>query len=451
MTGNEFDKAFRCEGDVNFSEQRESWNKKVSPTRAGETLLDDSRYFLHQALSTPCLDTLDNAEGIYLYAQSGEKYMDFHGNNVHQLGYKNPYILERIKKQMDILPFCPRRYTNQVAVDCAKELTSLLPEEMNRVLFMPGGTLAIGTALKLARYVTGKFRVISAWDSFHGASLDAISVGGEAQFHQGMGPLLPGVEHIPPYESKGIFQGKDELFYADYLEYVLQKESDVGAFVIETIRNTDVQIPSKAYWKRIREICDKYGVMLILDEIPIAFGRTGKMFAFEHFDIEPDILCLGKGMGGGIFPMAAIVAKDRYNIASQISLGHYTHEKSPLGCAAAMAVMNYIQEYDILAKVERDAVYMRSLLMDLKTRHKCVGDIRGIGLLWAVDLTREDGSPDLELAERVLYACLRRGLSFKISKGYTIQLSPPLIIEREQLAEAIHILDEVLDSCQKDR
>lgn len=298
----EQENTFRCEGDVNFSSERKVWDHEISLTAAKKIVSADSSYFLHQALSTPCLDALDRAKGIYLYAESGRKYMDFHGNNVHQLGYGNPYIVNRVKEQMDRLPFCPRRYTNAVAVECAFRLTELLPNDLNRVLFMPGGTLAVGAALKLARYVTGKFKVISTWDAFHGASLDAISVGGEAQFQQGMGALLPGVEHIPPYESKGVFIDKNSLLYADYLEYVLQKNGDVGAFIVETIRNTDVQIPPKAYWSRVREICDKYGVLLILDEIPTALGRTGRMFTFEHYDIEPDILCLGKGLGGAFFP-----------------------------------------------------------------------------------------------------------------------------------------------------
>ncbi len=153
---------------------------------------------------------------------------------------------------------------------------------------------------------------------------------------------------------RGVFETDNDSIYADYLEYVVQKEGDIGAFIIETIRNTDVQIPSLAYWKRVREICDKYNILLILDEIPIAFGRSGKMFAFEHFGIEPDIICIGKGMGGGIFPMAGIVVRESFNIAKDISLGHYTHEKSPLGCVATLATIEYIEQNNILLKVQED-------------------------------------------------------------------------------------------------
>lgn len=318
---------FINEGDINATASRQEWERTQYAT-ALPLLREDAGCFLHQSLSSPCLDVIEKAEGIYLYAKSGRTYMDFHGNNVHQLGHANPFIVTKLKKQMDNLCFCPRRFTNEVAIECAKTLTQYMPSDLKRVLFAPAGTLAIGMALKIARIVTGKRKAISVWDSFHGASLDAISVGGEAQFQAQMGALLPGIEHIPPFmKTGGIFSRENELLYADYLEYVIRKSGEVGAFVVETIRNTDVQIPGKAYWKRIREICDRYNVLLILDEIPIAFGRTGKMFAFEHFDIEPDILCLGKGMGGGIIPMAGVITREKFNVAGHVSLGHYTHEK----------------------------------------------------------------------------------------------------------------------------
>jgi 4-aminobutyrate aminotransferase len=380
---------------------------------------------------------------------SGNSYLDFHGNNVHQLGHRNAYIIERIKKQMEILPFSPRRFTNDPAIQCARMLGNLLPSDLNRSLFAPAGTLAVGMALKLARVVTGKHKIVSLWDSFHGASMDAISAGGEAQFRKKIGPLLSGVERIPPPMKGGIFPGDDSA-YADYLEYVIRKEGDIGAFIVETIRNTDVQIPSGTYWKKVREICDKYGVLLILDEIPIAFGRTGKMFAFEHFDIEPDIICLGKGMGGGIFPMAGIVTRDRYNVAEDISLGHYTHEKSPLGCVATMATLDYMQEFHVLKKVQVDGIWFGKMLFELKKKYDFIGDVRGIGLLWGIEIVKEQTAfkPDNHRAESILYECLRLGLSFKVSKGNVIQLSPPLTITREELEEAIHVLEKAFMSSQ---
>lgn len=440
----------RTEGDINLSEARRDWYAVMSDPETVSYLEEDAEHFLHQSLSTPCLDVLASCEGIYLTDIQGKTYMDFHGNNVHQLGYRNPYIIEKLKEQLDILPFSPRRYTNVPAIELAKKLGSLLPGNLNRVLFAPGGTSAISMALKLARVVTGKHKVVSLWDSFHGASLDAISAGGELDFRKDMGPLMPGVERIPPpmtYRGPFANTGNGDLAYADYLEYVIEKEGDIGAFLIETIRNTDVQIPSQAYWDRVREICTKHKVLLILDEIPIAFGRTGKMFAFEHYDIEPDIICLGKGLGGGVMPMAAIVARDTHNIAQSVSLGHFTHEKSPLGSVAALAMLDYMEQNHILEKVQEDAVFMASELQKLQDKFPLIGDVRGVGLLWGIELVRDKDTKEkaVKEAEIVMYECLKNGLSFKVSQGNVLQLSPPLIISREQLREALLILENALE------
>jgi len=324
----------RGEGDLNITEARQEWRNKNIDAETAKLLEEDEKYFFHQSLSTPCLSVISECEGIYLTDLNGKKYMDFHGNNVHQVGFRNQFVVDRLKQQLDILPFTTRRYTNIPSIELAKKLTSLAPGNLNKVLFAPGGTSANGIALKMARMITGKFKVISMWDSFHGASLDAISVGGEALFRKNMGPLLTGIEHVPPPTSyRGLWndeKNNDHLKYADYIEYVVEKEGDIGAIMAETVRNTDVQIPSKAYWKRVREICDRHNILLILDEIPICLGRTGKMFAFENFDIVPDMVTMGKGLGAGIIPFAAVIGKDEFDIAPEKALGHYTFEKSPL-------------------------------------------------------------------------------------------------------------------------
>jgi 4-aminobutyrate aminotransferase len=437
------------EGDVNFSEARKNWLSTLNSTTT-KMLDKDAEVFLHQSLSTPCLDVLESCEGIYLTDTNGKKYMDFHGNNVHQIGYRNKYVIDKVKQMMDVLPFSPRRYTNPIAIEFAEKLTSLLPRPLNRVLFAPGGTSAIGIALKLARVVTGKHKVVSFTDSFHGASLDAIAIGGEAQFKKYMGHLLPEALNIDqPVHYRNIFDDGDDAHYADAFEQLLISDGQIGAFIAETVRNTDVQVPSNAYWKRIREICTKHHVLLILDEIPIAFGRTGKMFAFEHYDIEPDIICLGKGLGAGIIPFAAMVAREEFNIATDVALGHYTHEKSPLGCAAAMAMLEFIGQNKILEKVNEDEQFMKAELAKLKEKHRIIGDVRGIGLLWGIELVKDRGSKEkaVEEAEKVMYQCLQNGLSFKVSQGNVLQLSPPLIITRDELKKAIAVVDDAIASC----
>ncbi|MBE4163056.1 aspartate aminotransferase family protein [Vibrio parahaemolyticus] len=455
MTQNIKPTHFRSEGDVNTTPARQAWNASMDDERTQALLKRDSEVFLHQAMSTPCLDTLEAAEGIYIQDATGKKYMDFHGNNVHQLGYGHPHVIKRVQEQIAKLPFSPRRFTNETAIECAEKLTQICGGELNRVLFAPGGTSAVGMALKLARHTTGNYKVVSLWDSFHGASLDAISVGGEACFRQGMGPLKAGVERIPPAVSyRGAFPVADgsDVHYADYLEYVIEKEGGVGAFIAEAVRNTDVQVPSKAYWKRIREICDKHNVMLIIDDIPNGMGRSGEWFTYQAYDIEPDMLCIGKGLGGGLVPIAAMVTKDKYNTAEQISMGHYTHEKSPIGCAAALATMEAIEQDGLLDKAKADSQFMREKLLEMKAKYPVIGDVRGIGMLWGIELVidHESKARAYDEAEAVLYQCLNNGVSFKVSQGNVIQLSPPLIITREQLTEALAIFEEAIAKVCKD-
>ncbi|MGH8692170.1 MAG: aminotransferase class III-fold pyridoxal phosphate-dependent enzyme, partial [Burkholderiales bacterium] len=193
-------KDLASEGDVNLSGKRKAWQGKSLGAATRELLAEDARYFLHQSLSTPCLSALKSASGIWLEDLDGRRVMDFHGNSVHQLGHGHPRVVEAVKQALDTLPFSPRRYTNEHAVALARKLSAL--SGLDKVLFAPGGTEAIGMALKLARLATGRHKTISMWDSFHGVSLDAISIGGEALFRSGIGPLLPGAEHVQPCDPR---------------------------------------------------------------------------------------------------------------------------------------------------------------------------------------------------------------------------------------------------------
>jgi len=436
----------KTEGDINQSEHRKLWLDDLD-SKTKELLAQDSEHFFHQALSTPCFNVLEECEGIYLQDFAGRKIMDFHGNNVHQVGYRNPEVVESIKAQLDKLPFSPRRYANRPASELAKRLANLYSDK-SKVLFAPGGTSAIGIALKLARIATGRHKVLTFWDSFHGASLDAISAGGESQFRSNIGPLMPGVEHVPPPTTyrKLWEHDQDHNAYADYIEYVVEKEGDFGCFIGETIRNTDVQIPSTTFWKRVRDICTKHDIMLILDEIPICLGRTGKMFAYEHYGIKPDICVIGKGLGGAAIPIAAVIADAKYDIAPHISLGHYTHEKSTLGAAAGLAVLDFIEKENLLSHVEELAEFYHRRLTELAEKYEIIGDVRGIGLLWGVEIVINKKSREraTDKAEQIMYECLRNGLSFKVSQGNVLQLSPPLIITKEQSEKSFEILENAI-------
>ena len=449
-------KLHKSEGDINISPHREKWQKENIDADSRALLDEDDRYFLKQSLSTPCLNTMRTCEGIYIEDMQGRRYMDFHGNNVHQVGFANPDVLDAIKKQLDDLPFCTRRYTNRVAVDLARKLSEIAPGDLNRSLFCPGGAEAVGIALKLARVATGRHKTISMWDSFHGATLDTISIGGEAIFRQNMGPLLPGTEHAPPPdEYRCVFgcasRGGCDLVCADYVEYILEKEGDIAAVISEPIRSTPY-IPRPEYWQKIRQACDRHGALLIFDEIPHSLGRTGQLFTFENFGIIPDIVVIGKGLGGGVFPMAAVIAGEKLDVAAERAMGHYTHEKSPVGSAAALATINYIEKHNLVAHARDLGLHSLERLKRMQATHSLIGDVRGLGLFLGIELvkdhrTRERASED---AEKVMYAALSRGVSFKLTMGNIITLTPPLTITREEMDRALDIIEgciaEVEDS-----
>ena len=434
-----------AEGDVNLSPLRKRWEaERLAPaTRA--LLAEDARYFLRQSLSTPCFNALESAAGIWLVDVEGRRYMDFHGNSVHQVGHGHPRVVQAVKDALDTLPFSPRRFTNKAAVALARRLTELAPGDLSKVLFAPSGTVAIGMALKLARLATGRHKTVSMWDAFHGASLDAISIGGEALFRRDMGPLLSGTEHVPPCDPRACrfgCGGTCNARCAEYVEYVLDKEEDVASVVVETVRSTDVQIPPRAYYETLRRACDRHGTLLILDEIPIGLGRTGAMFAFEHYGIVPDMVVLGKGLGGGVFPMAALIAREGLDVAAERALGHYTHEKSSVGCAAGLATLAVIEDEALAARAKRLGNVALERLAAMRRRLPLIGDVRGIGLLLGVELVDPaSGAPARDAAEKVLYDCLGRGLSFKVGQGNVLVLSPPLVIEDADLERALDIVE----------
>ncbi len=440
-------KLLKSEGDINISPLREAWQRHHIDADTQALLDEDARYFLKQSLSTPCLNTMQACDGIYIEDTQGRRYMDFHGNNVHQVGFANPEVIAAIKDQLDELSFCTRRYTNRTAVNLARKLAQIAPGDLNKSLFCPGGAEAIGIALKLARMVTGRHKTVSMWDAFHGASLDTISIGGEAIFRQDIGPLLPGTEHAPPPdEYRCVFgcaqRGGCDMTCANYIEYILAKEGDVAAVIAEPIRSTPY-IPKPAYWQKIRQACDRHGALLIFDEIPHSLGRTGRMFTFENFGVQPDIVVIGKGLGGGVLPMAALIAREGLDIAAHRALGHYTHEKSPVGCAAGLATISYIEKHNLVRHARDLGRHCLERMRRMKDRHPLIGDVRGLGLFLGIELVKDRQTREraTDEAEAIMYAALTKGMSFKLTMGNILTLTPPLTITREEMDRALDIIE----------
>ena len=226
------------------------------------------------------------AEGAVLTDVDGRRIFDFHGNSVHQLGHGHPKVVAAIRRQMETLPFCPRRFSNATATALARRLVETAPGDLDKVLFAPSGAAAISMALKLARYATGRHKTLSLWDSFHGANLDAIGVGGEALFRRDLGPMTPGAEHLPPLNLARRFFGDDKPFerFADYIDYALEVQGDVSALIAEPLRWTTVEAPPPEFWPRVKRLMPASWRLADLrrdSELPCANRRAVRLRAFR--------------------------------------------------------------------------------------------------------------------------------------------------------------------------
>ena len=451
------------ESDVNVSCRRRAWQAANVGAAARDILERDAASFLHQAVSTPCLSVVRKAEGIWLEDVDGRRYMDFHGNNVHHIGYGHPRLKEAIKRQLDDLSFAPRRFTCEPAVELAEKLAAIAPGSLCKTLFTTGGSDAIEVALKIARAVTGRFKTVSFWDSFHGAGFGASSVGGEQLFRSGpTGPLLPGTEHVAPFACYRCPYGYPDtegrpmldlcrVTCANFVRYVLEKEGDVAAVIAEPLRSVP-NLPPPGFWREVRDACDVHGALLVFDEIPTGLGKTGRMFACEHDGVVPDILVLGKALGGGVLPIAAVVCRPELDVGASWAFGHYTHEKNPVTTRAALTTIRIIEDEGLVENAARVGAAAMARLDEMKRRHPLIGDVRGRGPVIGIELVRDRESkrPANEAAEAVLYRALTRQLSFKTTMGNVLTLTPPLTIAAEEMELALGILEECIADVERD-
>lgn len=451
----------QSESDVNRTPLRAAWQQRHLDERSRALLARDAAAFLHQSVSTPCLAPIVRAEGLYLEDMTGRRYLDFHGNNVHHVGHAHPRVIAAIKQQLDALSFAPRRYVPERAVELAEALGArfrALTGAAGRLLFTTGGSDAVEVALRLARAATGRFKTLSFWDAFHGAGFGASSVGGESLFRSGrLGPLLPGSEHVAPFGCYRCPYGHPvdaagrprldqcRLACAEMVRYVLEREGDVAAVIAEPARAVPY-LPPPGYWQAVRAACHAQGTLLVFDEIPTGLGKTGRFFAAEHDGAAPDIVVLGKALGGGVLPIAACIARAELNVAGDFALGHYTHEKNPVTAAAALATLQVIEDEDLVANAARVGAHALARMQELAQRHPLIGDVRGRGLLLGLELVedRDSKRPARDAAERVLYRALARGLSFKTTMGNVLTLTPPLTTTVAQMDQALDILDGCL-------
>ncbi|MEZ0303549.1 MAG: aspartate aminotransferase family protein [Hyphomicrobiaceae bacterium] len=445
----------QSEGDTNLTSRRTAWQARALDGATRALLDEDERHFLRQSVSTPCLNAICRAEGIWIEDVAGRRYMNFHGNNVHQIGYGHPRLKKAIAEQMEALPFAPRRYANAPAVALARKLSELSPFGPAKVLFTTGGSDAIEVAIKIARAATGRHKTLSFWDAFHGAGIGAGALSGEALFRSGpAAPLVAGVLHVAPYAGTRCPYGTSSLeesgaACARMIEYVLEREGDIACLVAEPMRAVPHVAPA-GFWARVRAACERHGTLLVFDEIPTGLGKTGRMFACQHEGVAPDILVLGKGLGGGILPIAAVLARPELDVGAEWAFGHYTHEKNPVTARAALTTIEIIEEEGLVENAARLGTLAMQRLADLEERIREVGDVRGRGLVLGVELVRDRAGmePHPDLAEVAMYAALDRGLSFKTTMGNVLTLTPPLTITAEEMLRALDIVAAAIEDAR---
>jgi 4-aminobutyrate aminotransferase len=392
----------------------------------------DAEAFFHQRGSSPCLAALRAVGGCWIEDADGHRMLDFHGNTVHHIGHAHPRLIAALQAQLLELPFCPRRHTNAPAVELAEALLARWPgtnghSPRARVLFATGGSDALEIALKLARVATGRHESISLEGSYHGDGLGALGLG-SARHDPRLGPLLPGRHHVTPYwvDADRMLDEMRAAFAAS--------PTGIAAVAAEPMRS-NCHVPPPGLWAAVRSLCDAQGTKLIFDEIPSGLGKTGRFFAFEHFGVLPDAVVLGKALGGGIVPIAAVIADAGLNVAPELNLGHYTHEKNPLTCRAAVETLRIIAEEGLVARAER----MGAALCGAVQASTGITP-RGLGLLRALPLPGEWAGR----AEAVVARLRPLGFSCTAKGRDAIGLSPPLVIAEAEIALAAGMLARAL-------
>ena len=382
--------------------------------------------FLANTTNQPFGIEVVSAEGIYLLDRSGKKYIDLiSGIAVSNLGHQNQHIksalLDQLNKHLHVMVF--GEFSQEIQNKLAQKLATFLPESLNCLYVVNSGTEANEAALKLSKRATGKSRLVSFRGAYHGSTHGSLSVSGNEQKKYAFRPLLPDVLQLP-------FNDCDALESIDH---------QVAGVIIEPIQgDAGVRIPSKEFMAKLRRICDEHCILLIADEIQTGFGRTGKLFAYEHFDIVPDIVTIGKAFGGGM-PIGGLVTSQKIMslFTSNPPLGHITtFGGHPMCCAGALAGLEVLENENIVSKVEQKGVLFESLL-----KHKMIKEIRRKGLFFAIELENPD------IVQKVVEGCKNKGLlSFWfLSCPESFRIAPPLVISMEEIKTSCAIIKDVMD------
>jgi taurine--2-oxoglutarate transaminase len=426
---------------------------------------DDEKYVLHSWSVRSAIDPIPvaGAEGRHFWDYDGKRYLDFASQLVNvSIGHQHPKVVAAIKEQADRLTTIGPMMANEKRSELARLLAEVTPGNLTMSFFTNGGAEANENAIKLARWYTGRQKIVARYRSYHGATAGAISLTGDPRRWPAE-PGIPGVVRIlDPYTYRCPAGHPDPCPVcsgAPHLEEILQYEGPqtVAAVILETITGTNgVIVPPDGYLQSVREVCDRHGIVLIFDEVMAGFGRTGKWFACEHWDVVPDILTVAKGINSGYVPLGAMVisepiaewARDKY------FAGGLTYSGHPLACAAGVASIEAFREEGIVENSAELGAVLGERLRELAERHPTIGDVRGRGLFYGVELVRDretreplvpfnaSGEAFAPMA-KVVKAALERGL-YLMTHWNVIIVAPPLTITQEELDEGLAILDDAL-------
>ncbi|HSB05856.1 MAG TPA: aspartate aminotransferase family protein [Thermodesulfobacteriota bacterium] len=417
--------------------------------------------------------TVDRGEGVFIYDTQGKQYLDGSGGAaVVGIGHGVKEITETMIRQAGKIAFSHgSQFTSQTAIDLASQLVRLSPKGLTWVYYLSGGSEAIETAVKMARQYQvergkpGKYKVISRWTSYHGNTLGALALSGHTGRRKHYLPLLQHTPHIVPaycYRCPfGLEPEKCSLECALDLERTILYEGpeSVSAFIAEPIvgATAGALVPRDGYFGRIREICDRYDVLLISDEVMTGMGRTGKTFGIDHWNVTPDMIVVGKGLSSGYTPIYTVIVKEEIYRTIKEGSGAFVHghtySQNPLSCAIASAVIDYLLKHDLISRSASMGEHLIRTLQSFR-KYDFVGDVRGKGLFAGIEFvkdknTKEPFDPQLKLNGRIATRAFEKGLITYPGgggadgiKGDHLLLAPPLIITEEQVGRMASILDQ---------
>jgi taurine--2-oxoglutarate transaminase len=435
------------------------------PKLGAQVVEDAKRYVLHSWSVQDAVQPIPvaSAEGRYFWDYDGNRYLDFASQLVNvSIGHQHPKVVAAIKEQADKLCTIGPPMATEARSTLARMLAEVTPGDLTMSFFTNGGAEANENAIKLARWYTGRHKVIARYRSYHGATAGAITLTGDPRRWHAE-PGIPGVVRmLDPYTYRCPAGHPDPCPVctgAPHLDEILQYEGPdtVAAVILETITGTNgVIVPPEGYLQAIREVCDRHGIVLICDEVMAGFGRSGRWFACEHWDVVPDILTVAKGINSGYVPLGAMVVREPIAewVRDKYFAGGLTYSGHPLACASGVASIEAFKEEGIVENAAEMGGVFADALRGLQERHPSIGEVRGLGCFWGVELvrsreTREPLVPFNATGEafapmaRVAKAALERGL-YLMTHWNVIMVVPPLTITREELDEGIGILDEAL-------